>query len=109
MAPSSSMTRMRGFMGSGTGSSRRLAWHVVDANGRQPPFVHARLVDVEGEDVAGPCLGYGLVVVVDRADRPAVDLEDHVAALDVGVERRADGVHAPHDDAAHAVRHVVAD
>src|SRR6266540_3035408 len=119
MAPSSSMTRMRGFMaGMDTGPSRRLyslagrrsgggarrpRFGFIEADGRKPPLLDARLENIEREHVARPHVGHGAVVVVDGPDGMTVDLEDDVTALDIGIERRADGVHAPHHDAAHRV------
>ena len=64
------------------------------------------LVEVERQHVAGVGRGDQAAVVLDGPDRLTVDFEQHVAALDVGVERRAHRIDARDDDAVRAVGQV---
>src|SRR5207247_5479099 len=62
---------------------------IVDADRLELPLIDVGRVHVEGEDLAGLRRSGDPAEVGDRFDRLAVDFEQHAAALDVGVERRA--------------------
>src|SRR5688572_966495 len=55
-------------------------------------------VDVERDDVAGLQARGEAAIVLDRSHGLAVDLEQHVIALEVGIERGAHRLHARHQD-----------
>src|SRR6188474_3320428 len=95
MAPSSSMTRMRGL----AGIRREAARASIDADGLQGA-ADPWLVDVQREHVASVCRRHHPAIVVHGAYGMPVDFEQHVPALDIGVEGRAHRIDTRHDDTA---------
>ena len=60
---------------------------LFDADRLELPLIDVGRVDVESQNVAGTGGASDAAELADRLHRLAVDLEQHVAALNVGVER----------------------
>src|SRR5438477_12342263 len=101
IAASSSTTKIRDF-----GMRRVLA--VFDPDRLELPLVDLGRVDVEGQDVARPCGPGHPPELAYRVDRLAIDFEQDVPALHVGVERGAHGLDARYQHALHAARQIEA-
>src|SRR6476660_7512673 len=98
MAASSSMTRMRDFIGRRVGRpgdrrDQEKGWsRRVDPHGAQQSLVGFGLVEIDGEHVTGMRRSRETLVIRNGSYAVPIDLEEHVAALDVGVVRRAHGI-----------------
>src|SRR6059036_2580571 len=86
--------------------SRTLA--ALDPDRFQLTLVEIRGVEEEREDVAGAHGAGDAAVLGHGFDALTVDLDEHRAALDASVERRAHGLDAGDQDALDAPRHIEA-
>src|SRR5256885_9894764 len=80
---------MRGWGMCERRASTRPGLPVLDADRFQLALIEIRRVDVEREDVARARAFRDAAVVAGRFEALAIDLEEHGAALDPPVERRA--------------------
>src|SRR5919106_4797756 len=77
---------------------------MLDLDGVESALLDLGFMRIEGQNIAGAGAGGQPPVIVDAAHRLAVDFEQYVTALDLGIERRAHGLDARDDHALRAVR-----
>src|SRR5262245_40799765 len=77
---------------------------IVNPDRLELSLIKIRGIDVQREDVAGVRGARDAAVLRDRLDALAIDLEQHRAALDAAVERRAHRFDARDQDAADLLR-----